>query len=87
MDLVNNACTQSEQRRRESQQQSATSEMDRPRVGLSTAAAGGMRGTVGGQSCLEPEERATVERQKGSWQAMVEPAMDVGLRADGTDGS
>ena len=71
----------------ESNQQSATADTDRPKVVSSTAAAGGMRGTVGGQSRLEPEERATVERQKGSWRAMVEPAMDVGLGADGTDGS
>ena len=68
----------------ERNQQSATSETDRPKVGSSTAAAEEMLGTVGGQSRLEPEERATVERQKGSWRAMVESAMDGGL---GTDGS
>ena len=63
-------------------QQSATSETE-PKVGSSTAAAGGKKGTVRGQSRLEPEEQATVERQKRSWRAMVESAMERGLGSAG----
>ena len=68
----------------ESQQYPSTSETDRPKVGSSTAAAGGNRGTGGGQSRLEPEEQATVERLKRSWRAMVESAMGRSLGNDGS---